>query len=250
MACQRAGLTRDDCIFYHASDFSDGTWVDGPWDLRGKEDVYIGGIPLRGKRVLELGPASGHMTFHMEQQGARVVCFDAGFDVSNDLLPYGAIDVSGAQLEYMAHIERVQNAWWYLHRDKGSSAKIAYGSIYDLPRDIGTFDVATFSAILLHLRNPFTALEQAARRTTEAIVVTEVVDSAITGADGMRFHPTGAKEISQVWWSFSPGSIETMLDALGFHNCQTTFHSQRHYWGHDMTRPPQDVPMFTVVARK
>jgi SAM-dependent methyltransferase len=250
LALERADLLRSDCVFYHASDFSDGTSIDGPWDLRGRESEYLGGISLKGKRVLELGPASGHMTFHMEKEGATVICLDAGFDVGNDLLPYGGIDVSRPQLEYMAHIGQVQNAWWYLHRDKRSKAKIVYGSIYDFPRDIGEFDVATFSAILLHLRSPFSALEQAARRTTGAIVVSEALDPAITDADGMRFHPTGSKGISEVWWSFSPRAIETMLDALGFHDCQTTFHSQRHYWGHDMTKPAQEVPMFTVVGRK
>ena len=70
----------------------------------------------------------------------------------------------------------------YLHRDRGSKVRVVYGNIYDVPRDIGTFDVATFGSILLHLRHPFTALEQAARRTTEAIVVTEVIDPSIVEA--------------------------------------------------------------------
>ena len=91
---------------------------------------------------------------------------------------------------------------------------MVYGNIYDFPRDIGRFDVATFSAILLHLRSPFTALEQAARRIDEAIVVTDAIDSAITDEDGIRFHPTRAKEVGQVWWSFSPTAIEVMLDAV------------------------------------
>jgi SAM-dependent methyltransferase len=251
MAMERADLQRSDCDFYHTSTFSDGTIIEGAWDLRGREDSYLGSLALHGRRVLELGPASGHLTDYMEHQGAEVVCLDTGFDVSNDLLPYDGIDVSGPTMKYMVNIGQVQNAWWYLHRDRGSAAKVVYGSIYDMPRDIGTFDVATFGAILLHLRNPFDALEQAARRTTEAIVVTDVIDPAIVaGSDAIRFHPTGSKEVSQVWWSFSPRSIEVMLDTLGFHSLQTTFHTQLHHWGHDMSQPAQEVPMFTVVGRK
>jgi hypothetical protein len=103
----------------------------------------------------------------------------------------------------------------------------------------------------LHLRNPYNAMEQAARRTTEALVVTEVIDPAlVSGSDAIRFHPTKSKEVSQVWWSFTPGAIEAMVDSLGFHRLETTFHTQRHHWGHDMTQPAQDVPMFTVIGRK
>jgi O-methyltransferase len=227
LALERADLERGDCDFYHTATFSDGSVVDGAWDLRGREEAYLGSIALGARRVLELGPASGHLSYYMEGQGAEVVRLDTDFDVSNDLLPYDGIDVSGPTMQYMVNIGQVQNAWWYLHRDRGSRAKVVYGSIYDPPRDIGTFDVATFGSILLHLRNPFNALEQAVRRTTEAIVVTEVIDPAIAeGSDTIRFHPTRSTEISQVWWSFSPRSIEVMLDALGFHALETTFHTQ------------------------
>jgi SAM-dependent methyltransferase len=251
LALERADLERSDCDFYHTATFSDGSVAEGAWDLRGREEAYLGSIALNARRVLELGPASGHLTYYMESQGADVVCLDTGFDVSNDLLPYDGIDVSGPTMQYMVNIGQVQNAWWYLHRDRRSAAKVVYGSIYDPPRDIGTFDVATFGSILLHLRNPFNALEQAARRTTEAIVVTEVIDPAIAeGSDAIRFHPTRSKEISQVWWSFSPLSIEVMLDTLGFHAIETTFHSQLHHWGHDMSQPAQEVPMYTVIGRR
>jgi hypothetical protein len=251
LALERADLERSDCDFYHTSTFSDGSVVEGAWDLRGREDAYLGSIALNARRVLELGPASGHLTRYMESQGAEMVCLDTGFDVSNDLLPYDGIDVSGPTMQYMVNIGQVQNAWWYLHRDLRSAAKVVYGSIYDPPRDIGTFDVATFGSILLHLRNPFNALEQAARRTTEAIVVTEVIDPAIAeGSDAIRFHPTRSKEVSQVWWSFSPRSIEVMLETLGFHGISTTFHSLLHHWGHDMSQPAQEVPMYTVIGRR
>jgi hypothetical protein len=251
LALERAGLTLGDCAFYHATDLPDGTSLEGAWDLRGAEGAYLGHIALQGRRVLEMGPASGALTFYMEGQGADMVCLDSGWDVGNDLLPYGGIDVSGAQLKYMGDLVKVQNAWWYAHAAHASAAKIVYGNIYDVPRDIGTFDVATFGSILLHLRNPYNAMEQAARRTTEALVVTEVIDPALVpGSDAMRFHPTKSKEVSQVWWSFTPGAIEAMVDSLGFHRLETTFHTQKHHWGHDMTQPAQDVPMFTVIGRK
>ena len=60
--------------------------LPGAWDLRGHEPAYLGGVDVAGKRVLELGPATGYLTFYMERMGAEVVSFEAGFDVSIDLL--------------------------------------------------------------------------------------------------------------------------------------------------------------------
>jgi len=251
MARERDYLELDDCSFYHASTLRDGSFISGPWDLRGHEAEYLGNISLRGMRVLELGPATGHLSYYMETEGASVVCFDAGFDVSIDLLPYECHDLMGPRMEQLSvSVGAVQNSWWYLHRDYQSKVKMLYGNIYNLPGDIGQFDVATFQAILLHLRDPFTALEQAARRTSRAIVVTEPVDPAIQDSDSMRFHPTRQKGVTTSWWSFSPAAVAVMLDDLGFHKIRTTTHSQLHHLDHDMERPPVPLQMFTVVGEK
>ncbi len=42
-AIRRAGLTLEDCDFYHSSVLRDGTVVEGAWDHRGTEDAYLGG---------------------------------------------------------------------------------------------------------------------------------------------------------------------------------------------------------------
>ena len=59
---ERADLEEGDCDFYHAVDLPDGRSIDGPWDLRGRELDYLGGVEVGGSRVLELGPASGAIT--------------------------------------------------------------------------------------------------------------------------------------------------------------------------------------------
>jgi hypothetical protein len=45
-----AGLTREDCDWYHTTSLADRTTVKGQWDLRGHEESYLGGIALHGKR--------------------------------------------------------------------------------------------------------------------------------------------------------------------------------------------------------
>lgn len=252
LADQRRHLTLDHCTFYHSVRLPDGTEVTGPWDLRGHEHEYLGGIDLDGRRVLEIGPASGSVTFWMEEQGADVVAFDAGYDVSVDIQPPLGFDDRQLKYQHIQVAGSYQNAWWYLHRELGSSARMVYGDIYDLPRDIGEFDVSVVTAVLLHCRNPFTVLEQAARRTSRTIVVTEPVPDDLLpfDADVMRPFPLGEDGRWVIWWSIYAGAVVSMLSILGFADVTITRHTQRHQYGHDRTQSHEDVPMYTVVGHR
>lgn len=250
MALERDFIEFDDCYFYHASTLPDGTEISGPWDLRGHEQEYLGGVEVRGKRVIEFGPATGHMSFYMEREGAEVVSFDVGFDVGNEVIPWNCDDLMGIRMAQNLELGAMRNSWWYLHKARQSRVKMVYGNIYSLPGDLGTFDIATFQSILLHLRNPFDALEQAARRTTGTIVVTEPVDPAIEDTDSLRFFPTRGGTFSTGWWSFSPATIEAMLETLGFRNLRRSLHTQKHHVMHDMESEPVQMRMFTVVGTR
>jgi len=251
LAKSRAWIGRDDCHFYHATTLPDGEVIQGAWDLRGREDAYLGGAHLDGRRILELGPASGHLTRYMEAVAGEVVSFDVGFDRSVDLLPRYGEDPEWARMDAMSHICMVQNSWWYLARQFDSSAKMVYGNIYELPGDIGVFDVSVLAAILLHLRNPFDALQQSAGRTARQIVVTEPLQDPTLPSDHklMRFAPFGNENPGN-WWLFTPGMIVEMLTHLGFARTHVTYHTQPHHLAHDLTKPAQDLAMFTVVGER
>lgn len=148
--------------------------VGGEWDLRGGEESYFGGVSFQGKRVLELGTASGYLCRFMEGKGAEVIGFDLPTDGSWDLVPFAGLDITSSKLSMRKHVETLKNAWWFAHNLSGSRAKAVYGNIYDIPREIGPVDIATFGAILLHLRDPFQALYSALRLTRELVIVTEI----------------------------------------------------------------------------
>ena len=59
----------DDCIFYHTIDLPGFGTQPGMWDLRANVEKYLGQVDLQGKRVLEMGTATGYLCFHMESQG-------------------------------------------------------------------------------------------------------------------------------------------------------------------------------------
>jgi hypothetical protein len=163
-----------ECYFYHTFDLPDGGVLQGSWDLRDDVDNYLGHVDLRGKRVLELGTASGYLCFEMEKRGADVVGYDLSDQQGWDLVPYanpeGQVDPTG----HKSHIRMLNNSWWYTHRIMRSKASVVYGSIYEVPEAIGPVDVATFGSVLLHLENPFRALERACRLVTETVIVTEI----------------------------------------------------------------------------
>ena|SRR5687767_12615915 len=67
----------EDCFFYHAMDLPGFGLVRGHWDLREKFDDYVGGVPMAGKSVLDVGTATGFLSFEAEKKGAsRVLSFD------------------------------------------------------------------------------------------------------------------------------------------------------------------------------
>jgi len=181
-----------------------------------------------------------------------VVAFEAGFDVSIDFLPVRGREDDEGRLRVMQEtIDRNHDAWWYLHRAYGSSAKFVQGDIYDMPSDLGTFDITLVGAILLHLREPWGALSEAARRTTRTMIVTEPLQDDLQPPESniMRFSPSAEHHVTN-WWSIYPGAVVSMLERLGFGRTSVTFHSQRHHLAHDIRADAIEQRMYTVVGHR
>jgi len=249
--------------------------VEGKWDLRGREDQYLGGVNFKGKRVLELGTASGCLCFYMESEGAEVVAHDIGENQEWDVVPFCQYDYRELVQEFKEYTNRLKNAYWYAHEAYNSKAKAVYGSVYDIPEEIGAVDVGTFCSILLHLRDPFLALQSALRLVRETVIVTDLApkyalgslsspsrrsirrlaalvkrcifhehtDSAEHRVPYMEFLPNfrtlGHKD---AWWSLSPEIIVNFLGVLGFEETRVTYHLQKLY--------SREHRLFTVVGNR
>jgi hypothetical protein len=179
-----AGLAVGDCDFYHTVDVPGHGVAEGQWDLRGQEAAYLGGIALQDRSVLEIGPASGHLGFWMERQGAGLTVLDLGPDNAWDFVPFKQLDLTAAHAERLQHLRGLQNAWWLLHERLGSKAKALRGTVYDLDPEVGRFDVVTLNAVLLHLRDPMGALIKAASVCGQTLVVTEIHESHLAPSGG------------------------------------------------------------------
>jgi O-methyltransferase len=247
---RHSGLKLKDCFFYHTMDLPGGDHVEGEWDLRDQEEIYFGHYNFRGKRALELGPASGHLTYFMEKAGASVVSFDLPFDGGPALVPMQGLDIPAALEAGRDAFRPVRNSWWYAHSCFNSRAKAVYGNIESLPSDIGRFDVSVFAAILVHLPDPFAALQQAAAITDDAIIVVEPrIPLFDHNLPLLYFNPPGPMPARAVyWWGITRTAIQNMLSGLGFPAITITTHKQKR-WDHD-TNSTINVPFFTIVARR
>ena len=255
------------CTFYHTMDVPGYGHIEGQWDLRPGLQSYLGGLSLAGKRVLELGTADGYITFEMERRGAEVVSYDLSQDYHWDVVPYARAAQATAptqepgswlttEEQFKEGIERINNAYWLCHRAYGSQARVVYGTIYDVPAEIGDVDVVTVGAILLHTRDPFAALASPLRLARQAVVVTEPRDRlslppALRRAKevlpqrlrrpAMRFIPDWrTARDPDGWWTLSPELVVAFLGVLGFEKTRVTYHSQLYR--------RRSRPMFTVVG--
>jgi SAM-dependent methyltransferase len=210
----------EDCFFYHAMELPGFGLIPAHWDLRGRFDDYIGGVEVAGKSVLDVGTATGFLSFEAEKRGAsRVVSFDQRDGAEQTFLPFKNKpyyrDHANWAEQYRAEIERWKNAYWLSHRLLGSKAEVFYGNIYDLPRELGQFDVAIVGSVLEHLSDPITALSSIARLTTERIVVVTPLletDERIARFEGRADNP----EADFTWWVYSLGLYREVFGMLGF----------------------------------
>lgn len=222
-----------DCFFYHTMDLPGFGEVRGHWDLRGRFDEYIGGVDLTGKSVIDVGAATGFLSFAAEKSGAaRVLSFDIADARQQTFLPFKDKlyfrDPARWAEAYGAEIEAWKNAYWLCHRLLDSKAEVYYGNIYDLPKELGQFDVAIVGSVLEHLSDQITALAAIARLTNETIVIISpllATEDRIARFGALADHP----ENDFTWWIYSAGVYREVFNMLGFSIASIT---QAEYYYH------------------
>ena len=234
-----------DCYFYHVMEIPGYGKVGEEWDLRKGVDKYLGNVDLKGKRVLEIGPASGYLTFEMESRGAEIVGIELASTNDWDVVPHHLINKDDTEEERRESMTKLRNGFWFAHEKMKSKAKIYYGSIYNLPAALGHFDVAIMGSVLLHTRDPLKIMEQCANLSDE-FVITERHFPELDGLPVASLYPTAESPQWDTWWRFSPDFIVEYVKVLGFKNPKLTFHEQTHVFPGGKV----EMPMFTVVAKK
>ncbi len=233
------------CHFYHAMDIPGYGPAPHPlWDLRGSEPDYLGHVGLQGKRVLEIGPATGYLSFYMESCGAEVVSVELSPDLGWDVVPDSQTDLAVWAEERRAGMEGLRNAYWFIHERVHSAARVHYGNVYDLPDALGHFDFALLGSVLLHVRDPLGVVQNCAR-LADALVITEPHNPHIPNdRPVMEWFAQPGSPTPDIWWRFSPNMIQRFVEAMGRTEHVTTFYQTTAI----VDGAPSPAPMFTVVA--
>jgi hypothetical protein len=212
-----------ECYFYHTMDVPSGGGVvthPGNWDLRGRYDDYIYGAHLKGKSVLDVGTASGWISFEAERHGsAEVVGLDMAHDLPPQFVPYAFSQLkqagSTAGEHVLAHHKGnldLRKAYWYCHERFGSKAKVVYGNAHTAGDHIFGADVVVLGQILVHQRYPLQVFHQCAKIANETLVIIEGClehDQPVMAFGGLNgnFHS---------WFHLSTKMYQCYLDILGF----------------------------------
>lgn len=215
------GLRFEECYWYTTMEVPGHGVVKGGWDLREYFDAYTGNVPLAGKKVLDVGAASGFLTFEAEKRGASVTAFDADSMRQVFRLPFAENqyfqDFDAWARDAEPGLEMLKNGFWFLHERRNSSAKVIYGDIFHLHRHLPEqADIAIVGAILEHLNDPLSALGSIARVTKECIIIafTPLIETEELLAKPIL--PMTDPKDTMTWWNYSLGLYRRILENVGF----------------------------------
>lgn len=233
----------DECDFYHSQMLPTGE-VRGQWDLRQATEDYLGKVDFSGQTVLEIGPASGFLSFHIEASGGAVTCIEPPLSHLWDVVPFSGFDTDSWRRGFSSQIRRIRNSFWYCHTLLRSHVRMIETNPYDIPAEVGCHDIGILASVLLHAREPFSLLESVGRRVTRTIIVTECHYPALGPEAICRFMPHLGVPQVDTWWQFTPQFFVSALGLLGFPEARVHFHQQKCEQRENL------VSMFTVVASR
>jgi SAM-dependent methyltransferase len=237
----------NDCFFYHTMELPGLGVVRGHWDLRGRFDDYVGGVDVGGKSVLDVGTATGFLSFEAEKRGARVLSFDMSDVRQQTFLPFKDKpyyrDRERWAAGYGAEMEMWKNAYWLCHRLLNSKAEVFYGNIYVLPEELGQFDLVIVGSVLEHLSDQVSALASISRLTrTTMVLITPLLQTEERIA---RFEAKAANpEQDFTWWTYSLGVYQEILPMLGFNIASVTSSQYYYEYGQRFEERP------TIIATR
>jgi SAM-dependent methyltransferase len=219
-----AGL--DDYYWYHTVDLGDGLVTPGDYDFRPHLTDFGFPTDLTGKRVLDVGSATGFFAFEFERRGAEVVSVELPTLSAWDIPAAERDDVVRRLTAYHraatpeeAYRRHLDGPFRFCHAALGSRVARCYSSVYDLTlAAVGgeKFDLVYAGDVLLHLFAPLRALDALAGLCRGELWLSLEVPFPGPAAEpllGFRGH---LSDDARTWWAISRGCAGAMLGRLGF----------------------------------
>jgi tRNA (mo5U34)-methyltransferase len=195
--------------WYHTHDLGDGVVTPGMFDHRPVVDRYLIPEDLSGMRCLDVGTMDGFWAFEMERRGAaEVVAADLSSPDELDWPPLWRERIT-TELD-----ETKGRRFELVHEALGSSVERVERSVYRLDRDLGEFDLIFCGDLLVHLKDPITAIQRMHRVCRGSTIVCNPIK---------RFRFRSRRPLAEFdgigefqWWLLSEAALERMMRSAGF----------------------------------
>jgi len=199
--------------WYHTLDLGNGVLTDGMFDHRGVVDRYMIPDDLSGLRCLDVGTMDGFWAFEMERRGARqVVATDVNGPDDLDWPP-----VHRARTNPL--IDVTKESRFQLALDAlGSRVERVVRSVYELGHELGQFDLVFCGDLLIHLKDPITALERMLGVCCGSTIICNPIVRFRFGRRRALAEFDGLDEFQ--WWALSEAAIERMMRAVGYRSVE------------------------------
>jgi tRNA (mo5U34)-methyltransferase len=200
--------------WYHTLDLN-GVTIPGIFNMSKYVNHY--GIPtsLEGQSALDVGTASGFFAFEMERRGASpVVATDLERWEDHDFSARYQIDEKG-KTESQNMLTR---AFEIAKKYKQSKVNREIAGVYELRNKLARrFDLVICANVLLHLQNPYLALQNICRVTAGmAIVATQVYEAKFRKSRPILVYLNKP----HLWFALTPHCMELISLQAGFSKCQ------------------------------
>lgn len=197
--------------WYHTIDLPGGVVTQGWFDHRSSEDRHLLPPDLSNMRCLDVGTMDGFWAFAMERRGAvEVIAIDVEDPEALDWPASKRHEVLKTLDETKA--DRFGLAAWALD----SKVQRLDLSVYDLGRaadDLGQFDLIFCGDLLLHLKDPISALESMLKACRGSAIVCNPIQK-------FRFNRRPMAQLDGIdefkWWITNQAGLERMALAAGF----------------------------------
>ncbi|MDA8073252.1 MAG: class I SAM-dependent methyltransferase [Actinomycetota bacterium] len=199
----------DQFTWYHSIDLGDGVVTPGMFDHRAAVDRYLVPEDLSGLRCLDVGTMDGFWAFTMERRGAAEV-------VALDVEDPEALDWPPALRPRIVKTldETKADRFELVRRALGSKVQRQICSVYDLGPQLGRFDVVFCGDLLVHLKDPVTAVQRIHGVTGHSAIVANPVKEHFLYRRRPLAQFDGIAEFE--WWLPNQAALERLMASAGF----------------------------------
>ena len=195
--------------WYHTIELAEGVVTQGMFDHRPAIGRYLLPADLSGMRCLDVGTMDGFWAFEMERRGAHEV-------IAADLASVDDLDWPPRwRSRVEPTLDATKEARFKLAQGALSSAvKRVERSVFELDTDLGEFDLVFCGDLLVHVKDPVTAIECLRRVCRGSAIVCNPIKRFRLARRRALAEFDGIDEFR--WWLLSEASIERMMLATGF----------------------------------